>query len=342
MVGFALLVVVAAAGASDPDVRGDSRCPAPEEVARRLRPLLPADGELPTAAWLEIADVVADDDPTAGKQIEVRMSTGTPPRTLGVRRLTVPGSCDEAAQAVAVVAASWTASYLSPAPLWSDETPPVARPEVGAQATDAQAPALSRAQPPRSAPAGEARAAGSDAGRAPLALAVGATVGVAAAASGTAAPFVSAELDLSPRRAVSARLLVMAAGARTIELGSGQVAWRRLVAGAGIAATWGTPAVHLQIGSDVLAGATFMEGRGFAENASTTSFDAAIGPWVRAGARLAAAPVTVWVGAQGLAWAREQRVHVDLMVSRGSLPRLDLLAGAGLTWTPSVSNRPRP
>jgi hypothetical protein len=89
-------------------------------------------------------------------------------------------------------------------------------------------------------------------------------------------------------------------------------------------------------------GATFIEGRGFAENASTTSFDAAIGPWVRAGARLAAAPVTVWVGVQGLAWAREQQVSVDLVVSRDSLPQLDLLAGAGITWTPAASNRSRP
>ena len=87
-----------------------------------------------------------------------------------------------------------------------------------------------------------------------------------------------------------------------------------------------------------MAGATFIEGRGFAENARTISFAAAIGPWVRVGARLAAAPVAVWVGAQGLAWVREQQVSVDLVVSRASLPRLDVLAGAGITWTPAAES----
>jgi hypothetical protein len=132
----------------------------------------------------------------------------------------------------------------------------------------------------------------------------------------------------------------MAASARTLDLGSGQVAWRRLTAGAGVARAWGTPAAHLQIGGDVLAGATFIEGVGFAQNAGTTRFDAGAGPWVRAGARLAAAPVTVWVGAQALAWAREQQVRVDGVVSRDTLPRLDLLVGAGFTWAPLASKSP--
>jgi hypothetical protein len=267
--------------------------------------------------------------------------TGTPPRTLGARRLSAPPSCDEAAQAVAVVAATWTASYRSPSPLWSGEAAPQASPAAVAPARNMVSQPPPFAATPAGAVAGEVHADGAAAAGDSLSLDIGAELGLATATTGGAAPFLSAEVAVR-RRANSARLLAMAVGARTIELGSGQAAWRRLMAGAGVARAWGTSAAYLAIGGDVVAGATFIEGSGFAQNATTTSFDVGAGPWVRAAGRLAAVPLTVWVGAQGLAWAREQRVRVDGVVSSGNLPRLDLLVGAGLTWTPPVSNRPRP
>jgi len=325
MISFTLSLALMALGSSAPDVRGDSDCPSPDAVASRLRLLLPADGELPPGAWLEIARPAAAAGSAAAGEIEVRMMVGTPPRALGVRRLSSPGSCDEAAQAAAVVAATWTASYRSPPPLWFGDSPPPAVRKVDAASPLTQ---------PGAGTAGGIRAVAPAATNVEsFALDVGAAFGAAAATSGTAAPFLAAEVDLR-RHASGARLLAMAFGARTIGLGMGQVAWRRLMAGAGVAHAWGTPAVQLHVGGDVVAGATFLEGSGFAQNAATTSFDAGAGPWARLAAPLAAAPLTVWVGAQGLAWAREQRIRVDGAVSTGSLPRLDLLVGAGLAWNP--------
>jgi len=319
---------VVALGAGPPDVRGTSGCPSPEEVAQRLRPLLSADNDLPPGAWLEIAAPPAG-DPAAGQEIDVRVMTGTPPRVLGGRRLSVPRSCDQAAQAVAVVAATWTATYRSPPPLWSGEAIDGPRADV-AQASER--PSLQVPRPPEAAVVRELRG---DVG--PSALAVGVSLGLAAATAGSAAPFLTAEVDLRGGGAFSARVLATGVGARTMALGSGQVAWRRLTAGAGVAHAWGTRGANLQIGGDVLAGAVFIDGRGFAQNAGTTSFDLGAGPWVRAGAQLAAAPVTVWVGAQGLGWARGQGVRVTGVESRDTLPRLDLLVGVGLAWNP-----PRP
>ena len=106
MISFTLSLALMALGSSAPDVRGDSDCPSPDAVASRLRLLLPADGELPPGAWLEIARPAAAAGSAAAGEIEVRMMVGTPPRALGVRRLSSPGSCDEAAQAAAVVAAT--------------------------------------------------------------------------------------------------------------------------------------------------------------------------------------------------------------------------------------------
>ena len=353
MISFTLSLALMALGSNAPDVRGDSDCPSPDAVASRLRLLLPADGELPPGAWLEIARPAtnmgtlggfpnppamlrgeqsspaphAAAGSAAAGEIEVRMMVGTPPRALGVRRLASPGSCDEAAQAAAVVAATWTASYRSPPPLWFGDSSPSAIRKV-----DTESP-IPFPRPDGAAAGGIRAVAPSATNAESFALDVGAAFGAAAATSGTAAPFLAAEVDLR-RHASGARLLAIAFGARTIGLGMGQVAWRRLMAGAGVAHAWGTPAVQLQVGGDIVAGATFLEGSGFAQNAATTSFDAAAGPWARLAAPLAAAPVTVWVGAQGLAWAREQRIRVDGAVSTGSLPRLDLLVGAGLAWNP--------
>jgi hypothetical protein len=252
---------------------------------------------------------------------------------LGVRRLAASNDCDGAAQAVAVVAATWTANYRSPlpAPAMRLAPPPFAAPRP-AQETDGETP---------SAKAGVAGAVRATPAAAPatLALDVSAGAGLVTATAGTSAPFLLAELGLRGRSRLAARVVAMAVGERTIALGSGQAAWRRLSAGAGVAYLWGTRAAYLQIGGDAWAGAAFIEGRGFAENARSTSFEAGAGPWLRAGAQLAAAPVTVWVGAEGLVWVREQRVHVDPVVSRDALPRLDLLVGAGVTWTPRDANR---
>jgi len=55
MISFTLSLALMALGSNAPDVRGDSDCPSPDAVASRLRLLLPADGELPPGAWLEIA-----------------------------------------------------------------------------------------------------------------------------------------------------------------------------------------------------------------------------------------------------------------------------------------------
>lgn len=331
----AVLAVGGPAGPEGPDVRGDSRCPSPAQVARQLGPLLLPDGELPPDTWLEISRpaTTGAEEKAEGKpeeEIEMRMMKmgvppGVPPVATAARRLAVPTSCDEAAQAVAVVAATWTANYLTPPPLCSIEPPRSDRrdPATGRVAViDEEMPSVRRARP--------------------LALAVGVELGMTAATAGTSAPFLLGELDVRGSSPTSARLVAMAFGARTLALGSGEVAWRRLMAGAGVAHAWGTPAAHLQIGADVVAGATFIAGVGFAQNAASTGFDAGGGPWVRAGARLAAAPLTVWLGAQGLAWAREERVQVDGVVSRDALPRLDLLVGAGVSWWPLAEKLRRP
>jgi hypothetical protein len=237
---------------------------------------------------------------------------------VGSRRLAVAGSCAEAAEAVAVVAASWMADYL---------TPPASAPWLPQHATAAPTPTASAllTRSPADSPVSGGRA---------IVFDIGLGAGLTTANTGTGAPLLTAEMNVRRSESASAaRVVVLAAGTRTVDLGSGAAAWRRLVGGVGAARGWGRPAAFAEIGIDAMAGATLIEGRGFASSSTTTSLDVGGAPWLKGGARLAALPITVWASAGAIVWLREQRVRVEGMPAVAALPRLDLVLGAGLAWT---------
>ena len=321
MMVLGLPILLTALGGAGPDVRGAGACPSTDEVAAHLRPLLPH-GELPPDSWLEVTAAPVPSATAPARQVDVRMVTTGRATPMAVRRLQVAGSCAEAAEAVAVVAASWMADYLTPpapAPWLPEHVNAVPSPTASALVT--------RSPGDVAVPASAA-----------IVFDVGAGAGLTTAAAGTAAPVLTAEIDIRRSRGASAaRLVVLAAGTRTVELGSGTAAWRRLVGGVGAARGWGTPASFIQVGIDAMAGATLIEGRGFASGGSSNSLDVGGSPWLRAGARLAALPITVWASAGAVAWLREQRVRVEGIQASAALPRLDLVLGAGLSWTPGAT-----
>jgi hypothetical protein len=295
------------------DVRGGTSCPTPGEVAERLGPLWPRNADLPLGSWLEISDVAAVD--AAPRMVEVRlMRSGA--EALAMRRLPAAGTCADTAQAVAVVIATWAARYgplpslplPDPQPAAPAPTAPPAPPAVVAQ-TSARAPA-------------------------PIALAwLSAGGGAVQGSRGGAAPFVAVEGRARLRGSrISARLELALVGERTIALGSGTAAWERQTLSPGVVRTWGTPAAFAELGLGALLGTTSLQGRGFVRDRNATSFDAGATPWLRAGARLAAAPVTLWAGAGALIWIRPQAVAVGNTGANETLPRLDLTVGGGVAW----------
>jgi hypothetical protein len=324
MIGLGLPLFLITLGGAGPDVRGAGDCPSADEVAAHLRPLLPNGFERSPDSWLEL-DVTPSQGATS-RQIDVRMLTSGRATPIAARRLAVAESCAEAAEAVAVVAASWMADY---------STPPAPAPWLPEHAI---------AAPPSPASGQLTRSPGdvAAADRSPIVADVGAGAGFATATTGTGGPFLTAEVDL--RRSESAsvlRLVVLAAGERTMDLGSGTAAWQRLVGGVGAARGWGTPVSFMQAGLDVLAGATLIDGRGFSRSDSSTSVEVGGAPWLRAGARLAALPITVWLGAGAVVWLREQRVRVEGIPASAALPRVDLVLGVGLACTPGATNTER-
>jgi hypothetical protein len=308
---IAVALTAAAAAPAAPqaiDVRGTATCPTPALVAASLQPLLPADARMPSGARLEVDDV----SPPAGPklQIEVRLVDAPSGAPLASRRLDKDRSCEETAQALAVVIATWAARYQ---PVPSPTLPlPDSKPS-GAP------PVLVRARPRASPPL----------------VSVGAGAGLIAAGRGSSAPFAAVELDARPAdRAWAIRLSVVAIGERTLAFGPGVAAWSRMVASPGVSWRWGGPSAFAEIGLGALIGAAFLEGRGFARDQQVVSLDLGGVPWARVGARLAAVPVTVWLGGGALVWAREQRVFAEGVPGAAYLPRLDAMLGAGIAWTP--------
>jgi hypothetical protein len=307
MVGSVLAVATTFALAAEPgalDVRGDADCPRPALVAARLRPLLAGGQELPAGTWLEVGDFPAE----AGAPPSAEISLVRSGKWLASRRLAKAATCEETAEALAVVAATWTARYgaVPPAPL--------ALPEP---AREGGVPVVAVAPRPH------------DDGRG-LALGVGA--GAVAARAGTTGTLVGVEAMAQRTEHVRARLCVAGVGERTLALAPGSAAWRRLFASPGLAWAVGSPAASVEVGLGALVGVAFLEGRGFTQNDRTTSLDLGATPWLRASAGLAAAPVTFWAGASALAWARAQRVHVQ-GGAEGALPAFDLVLGGGVLWT---------
>ena len=107
-----------------------------------------------------------------------------------------------------------------------------------------------------------------------------------------------------------------------------------MVASPGVSWRWGGPSAFAEIELGALIGATFVEGRGFARDQQSVSLNLGGVPWARVGARLAAVPVTVWLGGGALVWAREQRVFVEGVPGAAVLPRLDAMLGGGIAWSP--------
>ncbi|HTA17918.1 MAG TPA: hypothetical protein VK989_01415 [Polyangia bacterium] len=338
------LALASVAHAALPAVRASGQCPAPALVSEQLGAMLPASetDTFPDGAWLEIRELPADGGAAAA--LELRLAADGPARELARRVLPARGSCTERARALAVVAANWAAAYRTTGPPLpaSESTQPAdaASPSSAPLEAPASSPAPptppSAAPEPARAPVVTVRAASPAAPpRRDLAWSLGAGGGVVTAGRGSAAPLVTAELDL--RRvggAWPARLALSGAGVRTFALGDGEVAWRRATVALGLARRWGGATAFTSLGADALVGASSIEGRRFSVDETRTSLELGGEVSARAGARLGAVPLLMWAEAAAVGWAREQRVDVGGTAWSDALPRIDFVLTAGIAFDP--------
>ncbi len=221
-------------------------CPAPVDVEARVRAIL----HLSAAQQLSEGFVVERHE--AGLYVELRSADST---LIGQRTLPAEGSCDELAQAAAVVLSAWLsdahpdfAGALPPGP--PTEPEPATTPEPVVAPKPAPAPAAPPAPPPRATRSRRVK------------------VGIGLGADLSDESFV-------PSALVTLGLVPVASGfgiggflgvtlSRQLPLGPGQVAWRRWPLGIGPSFRVLTPNIGLELSAGPALAWLHLEGSNFA------------------------------------------------------------------------------
>ena len=298
---FILSTFVSLIGAGAIDVRGETTCPRPSEVVAALERVTGPGSPEPVSdvAWLAVEDVRVvvwwRRGPGEGQRNEVR-SKAIPPGL----------SCAERATAAAIIIAAWEARLVDPpaeplrpaAP--AERSPPAA--VTTRTATVTRDPELA--------------------------------VSAAGLLSGNSAGFAGGALVEIQRQpgswpfGVSAGALFVAEHA--VGLGAGAAVWSR----AGLTAdvhrrfNWALPWLEARAG--VVVSFLKIGGRQFLPDQGSFAFDPGITAGLRLGLSLRRA--SPWLHLGAALWPRSQFVHsTGGGAERGQLPRLEVLAGLGLS-----------
>jgi hypothetical protein len=289
---------------------GETGCPTPAEVAARVAALLPAveRNEPADVAHIEIA----------GDRMHVTLAQpdGTP---LGERDIDARFPCADLAQAAAVVIATWESDvhpeFRPPAP------PPPAPPPAPA------APPVAVVAPP-APPAAAAYdlGAGLAGSLAPSSQGAGPALGTLAVGSWTPGA-----------RGLGGRAAVAWTADRELELGAGNVRWRRLTAALGPQVRFGTPATRwaLDLHVEGLAAWLTAAGGGFTNDHRGDTFDPGVGAGARVlwfGDRAGDRTVLAWLEVMGAGWLRRQTAFATPGVVNVTLPRFEAGLALGLAF----------
>jgi hypothetical protein len=283
------------------EVTGDSTCPTPGEVARRLAELAPA--EAPAAPDALAARAIVTHDGAALRLVLL----GPNSNELAARELPPEGSCDDLATAAAVVVAAWRADLDTgllpgvrlPAP------PPPPSPPVVARA----APAAMVSPPARRLELGLGFVVSDvDGAVAPGAILIGSL--------GRGALGLDASLDGTTARSASVGEL------------PGAASWTRVTLAAGPAWQPRRGALRADLHVEGLLALLHVRGVGVPNAASDTTFE--LGGAAGGRVAIAAGTSTLWLGADVRGWPGTQRLLITNDPNQGRLGRLELVASLGL------------
>jgi hypothetical protein len=286
------------------EVVGDSTCPAPSEVARRLAELATAN-EATRTAESTAARVVVTHDGAALRLVLL----GPNANELAARELAPEGTCDDLAAAAAVVVAAWQAD-LDP-----NLAPGVRLPARPEPLVDAPTPIVvaTRAPPPASP-------ARFDAGLGFLVSDVDGNLAPGAMVTGSLG-----------RGALGLEASLLGATARTASVGAlGSVAtWTRFTLAAGPAWQPRRGLVRVDLHAQGLVGVLHVGGRSLTNPGTDTSAQLGAGAGGRLG--LVAGTSSAWLGLDVFAWPGTQRLVVTNDPAEGRLARLELVASLGVS-----------
>jgi hypothetical protein len=282
------------------DIRSSTHCPSGEEIAARLRPMLPSGWSVGPSGDLVLVEVVEPgEDGVTGFHLQLLRPEGS---MGGDRRLLLEGGCPEMADAIATVIAAWETDFVAAAPRQGPV--PVA-----------PAPPTQVAQRPAPPPAG-------------LGFSLGASVG-AVVVDGVAA---TAGLEASAGRQASRWRLRVAGTAQTNRrktLDVGEVRWNHTTIAAGLVLRSLGPSWHYSIDAGPAAGWVTLAGHGYAPDRTESVFEYGLAGGLRA--ERALGRFAVWLDLRTTLWAESQQAVLTGSSNRGNLPRIDIWASLGVS-----------
>jgi len=350
IVGFAATL----SGLLTPEVRGDSNCPTPAEVAAKLPALLPSSRPMEISGTPDVVVIEG-----TGKSTIVRLLERGK-RTVEERTLEDASSCAERATAAAVLVAIWEAHLHSdvsfpPIPLGSASNASVlslAPPPLAAAAPEAPNAAppkatASNASAPNALPA-EKKPAESSPNSAPPALptatpptlapqparpsaqlTLGAELLYSTPFSGGGEPGGALELTLGPAGEWAGRLSVETTRAHQLALGAGKINWQRWTVCLGGEVDLIGQNNRISVHVEGLITAVVAGGEGFAQNRDATIWQGGLSAGLR-GSMPAGKRLRLWIDATLAAWPGRQRLGLsDLPDTTVDLPSWEALLGVG-------------
>lgn len=275
------------------EVRSSTDCPSAAAISARLAPLLPDDRGAGDVAWVESVS------PRGGELVLRLRLVRADASVAADKRLVLQGGCEDVADMVATVLATWETAPGTALPAESVGTQPKAAVDVTPNGVQ-------------------------------LWLGVGAGAGVVDDLVG------SGSVELLAGRAGSAgqaRVAVVGQTGRQRGLEPGSVSWRRAHASLGLGWQFvGASATSMWQASadgELLLGWLRASGEGFTPGRDQDAFEVGVGAGLRTGVRFG--PWSLWLECRGNLWPETQRATLQGSSQSTTLPSFDLLATVGLS-----------
>ncbi len=292
-------------------------CPAPADVEARVLAIL----QLPPKQLL--TEGFSAERVQGGLRVILRSSEGA---LIGERLLPADGTCDELAQASAVVLSAWLSDVH---PDFAAELPPaVAEPAPEPEPPPPAPLPKPQSEVPRKTSGPPARRPAASTHRWEAALGVGIDL-----VPGSVVPAALLTLGLEPSvQGLGLRVSALTAWTREAALDPGQVEWRRWPVAVGPSMRFAAKPLVWDFSTGIAAGWLHLQGRSFDQSKSVD--DLLLGGLL--GARLAGTgrTFTPFATAVLFVWPTEAVAFVRGSGAELRLPTVDVLLAAGLSWAP--------
>lgn len=287
-------------------------CPRAQGVEERLAALM-GEADAGRAARVRVVE-----DGGASRRLRVEIVAGDG-AVLLLRELGGEGSCDERAEAAAVVVAAWLAQDATASPAATSPSP---SPSISSSSSSSSSPSPPISSSPSSSPSSSiSSSSSSSSGRWEFAAAAGVVAGTA--------PALRVDTLWAPFRGrAMLRASLLLEGTRESALAGGQARWLRGAAGLGLGYRLSGGAVAADLTLDALLGAVRVSGAEFTTSQSSWGGD--LGGAAGVQVMRARGRVRPLLGFSVLGWLGQHRAEVGGVTETRAIPRVDFLVMVGL------------